>query len=60
MVDNPEERLVILKMPWDQRPFTRDGVVDALLWYGYHDFDGGGTFLKRPGIPGPLGEGSGC
>ena len=37
--DKPEERLVIVKMPREQRPFTRDGVVDALLRYGYHDFE---------------------
>ena len=46
MVDNPEERLVIVKMPRDQRPFTRDGVVDSLLRYGYHDFEAVGRFSR--------------
>ena len=33
-------------MPRDQRPFTRDGVIDALLQYGYHDFEAVGRFSR--------------
>ena len=46
MVDNPEEMLVILKIPREQRPFTKDGVVDALLRYGHHDFEAVGRFSR--------------
>ena len=44
--DNLEERLVILKMSREQRPLTRDGIVDALFRYGYLDFEAVGRFSR--------------
>ena len=42
-VENPEERLVIVKVPRENRPFNRENVVDALLGYGI-EFEAMGRF----------------
>ena len=44
-VENPEDRLVIVKVPRENRPFARENVVDALLGYGI-DFEAVGRFSR--------------
>ena len=45
IVENPEERLVIVKVPREKRPFNRENVVDALLGYGI-EFEAVGRFSR--------------
>ena len=44
-VENPEERLVIVKVPRENRPVNRENVVDALLGYGI-EFEAVGRFSR--------------
>ena len=38
VTSDPEERLIIIKVPREHRPFSRENVVDSLLGYGL-DFE---------------------
>ena len=44
-IGDAEERLVIVKVPYEQRPFSRENVVKALLSYGL-DFEAVGRFSR--------------
>ena len=44
-VGEAEERLVILKVPYEQRPFSRESVVEALVGDGL-EFEAVGQFSR--------------
>ena len=44
-IGDAEERLVIVKVPFEQRPFSRENVVEALLSYGL-EFEAVGRFSR--------------
>ena len=43
---DPAERLVIVKMPREGRPFTRENVVEALIDFGLTEFEAVGRFAR--------------
>ena len=43
---DPAERLVIVKVPREGRPFTRENVVEALIDFGLTEFEAVGRFAR--------------